>query len=300
MEPMQIICNEPVVALDGSPFEQGRQLGRTTAEAIRENVRIVRNERRAVLRTGISAAAYDGALRRNEQFLSGVSDETLEEIRGVAEGSGLDYAELLDLNLMAYFPMRRLAVECSQLLIGPPRTAEGRRFLAKTRDMPVPSLRQTVVHRRYDDGTEVAEVIHSGAVTSPGSGLNGHGLALSTSGVWPRSGRYALSDAGKGWNLINPHLLLRHCRTVDEVEAALVKTPRLTGLNIVAMDESRGARLEVTPDTHVRTDLMDGHAILTNHCPSTQLKGQSPTREEYPSTFDRYDRLSKLAEANAT
>lgn len=297
---MQIIANEPVADLDGSPFEQGRQLGRSTTAAIRQNVEVVRKEREAVIRAGVSEAAYDEALGQSEEYVASVSSETLEEIRGVAEGAAIPYADLLDLNLMAYFPMRRLVVECSQLMIGPARADEGRWFLAKTRDLPATSLRQSVVRRRYEDGTELAEVIHSGAVTSPGSGLNDHGLSLSTSGVWPRVGRYRLRDAGKGWNLVNPHLLLRHCHTVDEVEEALNRTSRLTGMNIVAADGNVGARLEVIADAVVRTELTDGHAVLTNHCPSPQLKGQSPSREEYPSTFDRYDRLSALAESNAS
>lgn len=295
---MRVISNDQVVVLSGTPQEQGHQLGEATAGLIRENVEMGRVEREAVLVAGISAADYDRALRLNEEFVSRISPETLEEIRGLAAGADIYYEDLLDLNLMTYFPMRRLMAECSQLLVAPPRSADGRWFLTKTRDMSLPSLVQTVVHRTYDDGFEVAEAIHSGAVTSPGSGLNSHGLSLSTSGVWPSSGRYHLNNGGRGWNLINPHLLLRDCRTVDEVEAALNYTSRLTGLNIVVMDGVTGARFEVTPEEVVRTNLYDGHLILTNHCASPQLKPKSPTREEYASTFDRFDRLEALTQAN--
>lgn len=296
---MQIRSNAPVIELHGTVRQQGEQVGEATVEDIRANIEMVRGERARVLAGGLPPEVYDKALRRNEAYIKTISPETIEEIEGVAAGAGLAYEDLLDLNLMAYFPLRRMVAECSQLLVAPPRTAGGRWFLAKTRDMSLPSLLQTVVHRRYGDGTELAEVIHSGAVTSPGSGLNSAGLALSTSGVWPKGARYSVAQSGTGWNLINPHLLLRGCGTVDEVEKALEATSRLAGLNIVAMDGEMGARFEVTTDSLVRTDLADGQSVLTNHCPSPQLQDRSPSREEYASTFDRYDRLTTIVETAA-
>jgi isopenicillin-N N-acyltransferase-like protein len=231
----------------------------------------------------------EGILSANEAFAGREAPELLEEIEGIAESAGIAYRDLLILNLPLYIVGSHLPLDCSQILLQPPATAGGNTYLAKTRDFVRGNFAHVVTHRTYADGRELIEVNAAGSVTWPGSGLNSDGVAMSTSGVWSRRTPIDIDSAGKGWLLINVHLLLRESRSLAEFEDRLAAQPRLTGLNIVAADRSRGAALEATRDRVYRHEPEDGVLVRTNHYVAADAEWLSPTREEYPHTYCRYE-----------
>ena len=86
--------NGRVVYVHGTHYEQGRQLGAAAADLTAENVRAA-----SVLMPDVDLAAYAAMTRRNEAWVERVYPEFLEELHGLAEGSGVAYEELLHLNL---------------------------------------------------------------------------------------------------------------------------------------------------------------------------------------------------------
>src|SRR3954452_1991615 len=87
-----------VLYLTGSPYEQGKQLGRGAADEIRENMRRAAKFRDEVA-AGRDQADYHALTRKNERWVSTVYPELLDELSGIAEGANVDYGELLNMNL---------------------------------------------------------------------------------------------------------------------------------------------------------------------------------------------------------
>jgi isopenicillin-N N-acyltransferase-like protein len=274
----------------------GRLHGQGARDDIRFNVATVHRD----IETDIARGRrydYDTALDRNLGFLQRDAPDILEEIQGIADGAELPFRDILLLNVPLFIAAQFLPLDCTQMLFMPPATGDSRTYLAKTRDFNNGGFRQVVLHRRYPDGHEMVEVHTAGSVTWPGSGLNSHGVALSTSGVWSRRTTVDLDRIEQAWFLINSHLLLRGSSSVDDVWSRLQAHPRVTGLNIVVADRNTGAAFEATAEGAVRHDADDGVIVRSNHYMAPELNELSPWPDEHPSSYHRYATATSIARA---
>jgi isopenicillin-N N-acyltransferase-like protein len=280
------------VVVSGSPREQGRAHGLAARGDIAENLHMIR-QGMAMLSARGRSYDYNELLSKNEAFVAREAPEILDEVRGIAEGAEVPYQDLLFLNLPLYFIGILMPQECSQILISPPATCDDKTYLAKTRDMGQGKLKHVALHRRYSDGRELLEVNVAGSITWPGSGISSDGLLLSTSGVWSRRTEINLERVDSGWLLANGHLLLRDSRSLDDLAARAELQPRVTGINMVAADQQKAAAFELTADRLFRQDAEAGTVVRTNHYLTPALQHLSPTPEEYPSTYHRYEVATK-------
>ena len=283
---MQLTGPGKIICLSGSPRDQGRAHGLECRQEISENL--------AIIRRGMSRLAsrgkqydFDTLIAANERFVEHTAPEVLDEIQGIAESSGIAYRDLLLINLPLYFVAAFLPRECSQVLLMPPATRDGKTYLAKTRDIGGGKLRNVVLHRRYPDGRELVEVNVAGSITWLGSGMNSDGVVLSTSGVWSKRTTVDLERIGRGWLLVNGHLLLRDSHSLDDLVARANAQPRVTGINMVAADTHSGAALEWTADCIYRQDAEEGIVVRTNHYLTSEIQHLGPTPDENPSSHHR-------------
>src|SRR4051794_14781547 len=124
-----------VLYLTGSPYEQGKQLGRGAADEIRENMRRAAKFRDEVA-AGRDQADYHPLTRKNEPRGSTVYRELLDELSGIAEGANVDYGELLSMNLTPHIShIYSPTLACPQVLATGPATADGKTYIGKTRDL---------------------------------------------------------------------------------------------------------------------------------------------------------------------
>jgi isopenicillin-N N-acyltransferase-like protein len=277
------------LVLTGSPRDQGFEHGRQARADIAANLDTVRRnlERYAAQGRGFDV---DGLLARNQTFIERTSPEILDEISGIADGAGVPFADVLLLNVPIFLAGQFLPQDCSQILLLPSVTEDGRTFHAKTRDFSHEgAFRQVVLHRHLPAGEDVIEVHTAGTITWPGSGINRAGVTISTSGVWSRRQTIDLERAGDAWFLINPHLLLRQSRSLNDVWEQLQAQPRLTGLNIVVSDGEHGAAFEATAENAYRHDAEDGVVVRTNHYLTPEIRRLAPTPDEHPSSYHRYE-----------
>lgn len=286
-ETLRLSGSRDVIEVSGSPRAQGLLHGRHAREGIVANLTMARRWMDTVAARG-RRYDHDAILSQNEQFIARVAPEVLEEVRGIADGAGLPYRDVLALNAPLYIVATHLPLDCTQILLGPPATRDGRTYMAKTRDLRG-RLEHVVLHRRYDDGRETAEVNAAGTVTWPGSGMNNDGVAFGTSGCWSARTVVDIDRASDGWLLVNGHLPLRDSRSLDEFAERLSAQHRVTPINVVAGDARGGATLEVTTDRVYRSPAVDGVAILTNHFVTPEISRLGPTPEEHPSSHGRYE-----------
>jgi isopenicillin-N N-acyltransferase like protein len=285
------------IQLQGTPHQMGLAHGRAAASAIRQNLASME---RAIAALEVARRRYNhrAALAAHRAFVERVAPDALEEISGIAEGAEVAEPAVAALNLPLFQVGSFLPQECSQILVRRQRVRGAGTLLGKTRDASNAIWNQVVLHHHYADHTETIGVHVAGTVTWPGSGVNSAGLALSSSGVWSLRSEFDAGAVADGWLLFNTQLLLRSCRSVDDVADVLTRQPRLTSGIIVAADETSAAAFEATPHRVIRREPQDNALIATNHFESPSLGRASPTPEEYPSTYRRQARLSRaVAEA---
>jgi isopenicillin-N N-acyltransferase-like protein len=282
-----------VLYLKGTPYEQGRQLGKGAADLIRENLMRARTQRKEVT-SGRDLTDYDAVTRRNEQWVALVFPELLEEITGIAEGAEVDYLDLLNMNLNSQLSyVYSTELECTQALAMGPATIDGKTYIGKTRDLSRGPVLQVVLHREYEDGGYTNELKTAGRMTIL-DGINQHGVSLTCSGQWSPRVRVDVSRANSAWLLMNLQPILRYAKSADEAVRMIEEQPRASGMNVLVADEDKAVALEVTDRVVRRFEPKDGLLVRTNHFFSPDLQSIAPTFEENRSTHDRHTRAGEI------
>src|SRR5262249_24743053 len=154
----------PVLHVDGEAFEQGRQHGAALRDEIAENIDIYfdRFEREARLEPAEArrrARSYEPILRDHAYFAA---------LRGVADGSGLEFVDLMALNVryeLLYYQFGvcgiRRADGCTSFAIEPEAAEDGHLLLGQNWDW-IPQVRGAVLHTREPDGFETLSFTEAG------------------------------------------------------------------------------------------------------------------------------------------
>lgn len=280
-----------ITIVHGSPYEQGVQQGQALVDLIADNIKTLREN---VEKCGCNMERYVLFMDKNAAFLQRECPDQIEEIKGIADGSGMKYEDILFINIPTYFMLQYFSQECSMILARGKATADGETYLIKNRDMRIP-LQQVVIERHYDNGKIISEVNGAGIITYPGIGINSDGLALTTTGFWSKKAHIELDEVEKRHIFVNIHLPLTRCRSVMEVIAHLENLPRMNGLNIIAVDKDDAALIETTRnDMTVVHDDGSGIMFRTNHYLFEKNVCLNPDFSEYPSTFMRFKRINEL------
>jgi hypothetical protein len=283
----QVSSPESLIPLTGNARDQGLEHGRRARDAIHKNVEIARL---ALHRRFNSDSSHESErlLRANEAYVERHAPELLEEIAGIAEGAGADYRDVLGLNLPVFLVWNFIPLDCSQIFVAPPATADSRTYLAKTRDVGFGRLEHVVLHRAYRDGRETVEVSAAGSVTWPGSGLTSGGLAFSTSGVWSRRMAFSAGAVGSSWLLTNTSLLLRDSTSAADFVTRLRSQSRWSSMNLLVADDGSALAVEAMPDRVATAEPDRGVLVRTNHFRDPGLAPFAPAPADNPSSYHRY------------
>ncbi|MBQ8933590.1 MAG: hypothetical protein IJ061_04830 [Lachnospiraceae bacterium] len=287
---------EPVIYVSGTPYEQGVQEGKLLKEIIERNVSVILGKLEREHLT--DNAAYDAFVENNLDFLRRENRSVYDEIQGISDGSGISLENIIKLNIPAYFMAGSFLQECSMILARGSATLDHKTYVIKNRDMSI-FIEQILLHRTYPDGMKIVEITGAGTTTYPACGMNSFGLGVTNTGFWSRKVRPDAERPGSGHVFLNAHNLLEKCRTAREALEEIRNTPRLNGLNVIVADPADAFLVEMTKnDCHVTAD--DGCGLLyhTNHYTTEGFADMNPEREEYPSTFMRYERIGELLKAS--
>jgi len=278
-----------ILELSGTPYEQGYQHGEQAREAIIENLSILNAQVEAKARGDEKRLAFfHRVIADNKRYYEKTHPEYIEEFRGIAEGAGVSFDDIFQLNIPPYFLNVR-EHECTELFVDGTRTRTGGTLLAKTRDSAPPNYRQVVLRRRYDDGVGVVEVTVAGSFTWVGGGISTHGITMAASGVYAKTEVVDWAAAAEKGVAVDTHDLLRHARSLDEVGERIDAQPRMTSCNMVAADADRAVAWEMPATRSVAAPAADGWLVRSNHFTHDELSDFFTTREEYSSTHHRYD-----------
>ncbi len=280
-----------VLIVSGDSYHQGLQQGEMFKNEIEFNIKSVHNQ---LSTSKFSMSKYLDLIKKNFDFLASSCPDLVQEMKGISDGSGISLEKIIEINVPAYFMTKYLPNECSMILARENATLDHKTYLIKNRDMRFPT-KQVVIEHHYEDGSIITEVNGAGIVTYPANGLNNKGLAIATTGFWSPKVKINLDDISNSHIFINIHLLLNSCTTVNDVIQRIQHMPRMNGLNIIAADHKSAAIIETMKD-NIAVEFVNDYGILfrTNHYVCSNHIKFNPSYEEYPSTFERYNRIKYL------
>lgn len=259
----------PFLRVAGSHREVGRQVGAATAPVVREAVAFD-----ASLPAGRSRAEQLALAARYRDATLAVTPWLVEEIDGAAEGAGVDPLALFAASIEEIWTVRPsqldegapVAGRCSDLVAGPPATADGHVYIAHTNDLAPGSEASVVAVEWRVPGEPVVLSLGIGPWISVG--WNAAGLALSGNELSPNDERVGV-----------PRLLMVReqltARTLDDAVAMALRPDRASSYNTVFAHRDGGVvNVEGSATDAEMTGLSAGGTLAhTNHYACERMRG---------------------------
>ncbi len=310
----------PHVRVEGTSLQRGRQYGAAAKDRVRRSV----HEYRQVF---AYYAGWDWERVRREaaRFEAPIADfrpAYLQEMRGIAEGAGLDLADVLAINVrteVMYAATARQAplaarqappaarqaplaakppAECSAFAVVPAPSRPGGTVVGQNWDWLLHAAHTVVLLEvRQDEGPDFATVVEAGLLAK--AGLNAAGLGLVTNAL--------VTDADVGAPGLPYHVLLRavlDCETVTDALAVLQARARSSSANyLIAHASGSALDIEAAPGDFTRLYPLlpeDGVLAHTNHFLAPRIHPVDLSLWAMPSSAVRLQRLRAALTARDT
>ena len=281
--------------LTGTPHERGVTHGETFADEIATNLEIY-----------LDVFEYKGTdeetvYEQAEQFVPLIekeNEEYAEEMRGIAEGSGLSIEDITVLNAryeVMYSAFKQAADEaggnpdaCTAFAAQPEITDDSHTYLGQNWDW-MPGLETFVMDIQRDDKPDMVAMTEAGIVGGK-IGVNEHGIGMTLNG---------LVTAKDGENPFRKPYHVRFRETLDaermdEAIAPLItKNRACSGNVIVAHAEGEMLNLELAPET-VNYLYPDDHLLVHANHVEDRSSMNSEFEKLIPDTLCRAPRLKRL------
>jgi len=284
----------PHVRVQGKPRERGRQYGEQARERIGRSIDAYRDVFQHY--AGWSWSKVTREARRYEEPIAAYGATYVEELRGIAEGAGVDFEDVLAINVRTevMFAARardaaRAAGECSAFCVLPEASADGHTLIGQNWDWQLHCYDTTVVLEvQREDGPDFVTVVEAGLLAKTGFNSSGIGLATNT----------LVSDADAGKPAVPFHVSLRailDCETLSDALAALQRSPRSSSANyLVAHRDGIALSAEATPGDFSQLHLLfptQGALLHTNHFVSPDFSLKDVSLWLIPDSPLRLERL---------
>ena len=290
----------PRVVVAGAPRELGRQYGRAAAGRIGRSI-----EAYAAVFEFYAHMTWAEARRKAQAFVPAISaydGRCLTQLDGMAEGAGLEFEDLLALNLRSEVmfggtlhgagPAHRAPGECTAVVALPEATADGHTLLAQNWDWLVHTRETEIVLEAHpDDGPAYVTVVEAGLLAKTGMNANGVGVVTNT----------MVSDLDAGEPGVPYHVILHSLLGSENVSDALSRlyaATRCSSANyLVASGDGLAANAECLPGgpERVLVDLPeDGLLVHANHFVSPRFSNVDVGLPTMPDSLFRRSRLATL------
>jgi isopenicillin-N N-acyltransferase-like protein len=209
--------------------------------------------------TGKSLSKLCQNALRFEHELARLSGAYVEEVRGLAEGAAISFAEALLCQVRAE-ACYALEGGCTAFALKGPATADGEPLLGQNQDMNVEFSDVAILLRVCPSDSRPRALMFTFAGQLGYSGMNSLGLAHFNNALY-----------GCEWRPGIPHYplkrLLLQCPTIDDAIVLARNHPVCSAANLVLGDKTGAiADLEVRPDgVEIYDDLHHAIRIHTNH-----------------------------------
>jgi isopenicillin-N N-acyltransferase-like protein len=290
--------------VEGGPRERGRSYG----EQARERVH------RSVEAYGDVFAAYAGwdwprvteHACASAPAIEAFEPAYLEEMRGIAEGAGVEESDILAINVrteVMFAAKAREAAdrrpgECSAFAVTPARSADGHTLVGQNWDWLLHSADTVVVLEVEQEGRpDFVTVVEAGLLAK--TGMNSSGIGLVTNAL--------VSDADRGLPGVPYHVALRavlDAETISDAYATLQRRERSSSANyLIAHRDGLAVNIEAAPGDFSRLSLRfpaDGLILHTNHFTTPGAVGSDVGLWVMPDSPFRLQRLDEQVASRPT
>ena len=279
----------PIVYVEGSHYEMGRQIGTDRKEAVQE---MLGTYRRYFEQEGerIQIADWDEAILHARKYLPFAEESVpqyVEELQGIAEGAGIDFNDLLVLNCIEAITEDALHTGCTSLAAAPEVTADGSLLVGHNEDW-LPDDFDTVylVHARPDNEPAYLGITYGGLL--PNIGFNEYGIAQCCDSVYP-------NDARIGVPRVFVSRAVLAARTPSDAIRAALNRRRAAGYNHLIVHVSGEVyNVEVSAEDFDVIYGSDGILAHTNNYLSRRMLAIEKDSDELIASRVRYNRATRL------
>lgn len=271
----------PVLLLEGSPRDRGRQHGKRFRDEIAASLAALRQEH--------NAAAFASARAKAEAAWPMIltrAPEIADELQGLAEGSA---TQLLDILLRVGFEFfdTPAPAGCTALAFKGPQGA----ILGQNWDAPPDAAKELALFIHVGlHGFEQAVIASVGGLAWVG--CNRHGLVLLNNDLMLRSRAPGLPSQ------IVRRIVLKEAR-VETALAAMRSLPHMSGRSYLLGDSTGDvAGIEVSAGHGVRVNQRAAPVLHANHALDPDIKGdedEASLMKTYPSSRHRLQVLQRFA-----
>ena len=208
----------------------------------------------------------------------------MDEIKGISEGSGLDYRQILVANFR-HVPFKDDTLEsCSTIIF----KNDAKIILTHNEDYEsIMGKYSYLTAVELNNGTRFFAHSYPGCISGNSFGFNSHGIVFTANSLPNPVRRIGLS------RILFGRCLLEAKSIEEAIESAQLYSPRSGGAsyNIVSLQENKVVNLETTADDSCLTEITDKY-FHTNHYISEKFK--NIPYPKYGNSKTRYRRGIKL------
>lgn len=280
------------IRIEGNSFERGFQYGKQTKDLIQISI-----SNYSEMFEVFSGLSWSAARAMSEKYIYPVekySPELLEEMKGIAEGSGLLFEDIFTLNCRSEIVLDNTVDGCTAFGISKNIASDGKTHICQNWDWI----------RRQKDALIVIEIVKSDSFPSilmiaeagiiSGKGMNSAGLGTCFNAL----------STGKGQPGVPIHILLRKILDSstlgDAVEAIATADRASSGNFLIGTAEGEIINIESAPEDFGVLYAERGYLAHTNHflCQNLICKLFDHGKVILPDTFHRLGRINSLLGVN--
>jgi isopenicillin-N N-acyltransferase-like protein len=274
----------PVMILQGTPEEIGRQQGRLAPQISEELLKLPKQ----LLADRGAEAAWPVVVLAARAMFARVPTDYQKELEAICQTGKIDRDTLVVANTL--LELRRIG-GCSALIVLGNRSAAGGPLFGRNFDFPPMGFldKYSLVSIYRPKGKHAFVSVGFPGLIGVVSGMNDAGLALATLDVYATADGSVMFDPGGTPLMFCYRRVLEECQTVDEAEKLLRSIKPTTRMNLAVCDQQTGAVFELTPkNLEVRRPVKDVLAC-TNHfrTPKLTTDVQCPRYRTLEAAFDR-------------
>ena len=225
------------IVVRGAPAVRGRQYGAQAAARIHRCIAAYRDAFRH--RAGLDWSVAVAQARRYQADIEAFSPDALQEMRGIAQGAGVDFDAILVLNcrseLMFAAARGKGATppgECTSFAVTPEASADGHMLLGQNWDW-VPFAREVCVllEVQRDDKPGFGTIVEAGMLAKVGFNTAGLGLCTNT----------LVSERDADRRGVPYHVMLRallDAESLEQADGILHSAQRALSANYLLADKS--------------------------------------------------------------
>lgn len=284
----------PLVKTFGLPWERGVQYGSAAAERVAHTLRAYREL--FIAYADLSWSRVTEYALRYESIIADFDSGLVKEMKGIAHGAGVDFADVLAINVrtevMYGLGELRAVADCTAFAALPQATADGHTIVGQNWDWHPAAFDSCVILSiQQPDAPSIVTVVEAGLLSKVG--MNSEGLGVATNAM------VTTGDVGDPG--IPYHVLLRviqNAATFEEAVSVVTNARRASSANyLIAHKSGRTIDLEAAPGGPDQVFQLEPRSGIVGHAncfisPHATIQDQTAIRKPLGLTRQRtMDRL---------